>query len=237
MGDSRTRLGTGARLAAAITLAGLGTLAVASPAAAGDPPGANGTIKIDGPVYDADINNEPHVDCGFRVKFFGFDQDQHANIVFSVWAPSGPQVEVLRQDNVLISDDSAAGGLHDPDAVLEYSADQLNLGDYKLHPKQGYHVKLDVELVGGPGNGKHKVFWIQPCQGGGETPPPSGSTPPPPPSSEAAGGGGAGGGGAGGGLPITGPAAGGIAAAGLGLIGGGVALVVMRRRRGITFES
>ena len=233
MGDLTTRLGRGTRLAAVTVLAGLGTLAIASPAQAADPRGANGTVKIDGPVYDADINNEPHVDCGYRVKFFGFDENQYANIVFSVHPPSGSGVEVLRQDDKLISDDPAAGGLNDPDAVFEYSADQLGLGDFKLHPKQGYHVKLDVELIGVPGNGKHKVFWLQPCQGGGESsPPPSSpppSSPPPPPPSTPGGGGG--------GLPITGPAAGGVALVGLGLTGAGVALVVLRRRRGITFTS
>jgi hypothetical protein len=230
MGDLRTRLSRGTRLAAVTVLAGLGTLAFTSPAQA-DPPGANGTIKIDGPVYDLDINNEPHVDCGYRVKFFGFDKNQYANIVFSVHPPSGPGVEVLRQDNKLISDDPAAGGLNDPDAIFQYSADQLGLGDYKLHPKQGYHVKLDVELIGVPGNGKHKVFWLQPCESNvsesPSTPPSTPGSPPPSPSVP----------GAGGGLPITGPAAGGIALAGLGLTGAGVALVVMRRRRGITFTS
>lgn len=45
-----------------------------------------------------------------------------------------------------------------------------------------------------------------------------------------------GGGGVGGGLPVTGPAIGGAIVLGLGLVGGGIALVMMRRRRNV-FDS
>src|SRR5439155_22949749 len=38
------------------------------------------------------------------------------------------------------------------------------------HPKQGYHVKLTFTAPDGNSNGstvKHKVFWVEPCIGGG----------------------------------------------------------------------
>lgn len=232
MGDSPSRLGTGARLAAVTILAGLSTLAVASLAQANDPPGSNGTIKIDGLAYDDDVNNEPHVTCEFRVKFENFDTAEHTDIKFQVWPPTGDGAVLLEQKNVLVSDDDAHGAKNDPDFTFTYTTEQLGLDAYTPHPKQGYHVKLTVTRLSSPKTPKHKVFWVQPCvtspsPSGSEST--SGSTPPPPPTTGASG--------AGGGLPITGPAAGGIALAGLGLTGAGVALVVMRRRRGIEFTS
>jgi LPXTG-motif cell wall-anchored protein len=95
----------------------------------------------------------------------------------------------------------------------------------KLHAKQGYHIKLTVERIGAPGAGKHKVFWLQPCQ---PTEKPT-TTPPPPPG----GGGGGGGGGqaaAGEELPITGSPVAATAGLGLALIAGGLGLILVRRR-------
>ena len=39
-----------------------------------DPPGNNGTIKIDDVEFDDHPNNEPHVGCTFQVDFYGFDK-------------------------------------------------------------------------------------------------------------------------------------------------------------------
>jgi LPXTG-motif cell wall-anchored protein len=90
------------------------------------------------------------------------------------------------------------------------------------------------------------------CRGGGKSEsapaekpssPAKGTTPEGPESGSGSGGGaggGAGGSGAGGGgsLPITGTAVGGLVAAGVGLVGAGAALLVMRRRRDtVTFEA
>jgi LPXTG-motif cell wall-anchored protein len=173
------------RFATLLTAAGAFTLAIAAPASAtsttdhpspgqqgkssagskkgGDPRGANGTVKIDDVPADDSISNEPHVGCDFAVKFFNFDNGQHANIVFTVHPPTGSGTALLRRDNVLVSKDPAGGGKPDPDEVFTYSASQLGLAAYTPHPKQGYHVKLTVEIVGAPGAGKHKVFWVGPC--------------------------------------------------------------------------
>ena len=55
------------------TLAGLAapTAAFAAPH---DPPGNNGTIKVDAAPFDDAPNNEPHVDCVFQIDFYGFDE-------------------------------------------------------------------------------------------------------------------------------------------------------------------
>jgi len=239
------------RLALMSAAAGVACLALATPAWAGaasplhrpnipttkpggDPAGANGTVKIDGLSYDDGIDNEPHVTCEFRVNFFNFDNQEHANIVFTVQPPTGKGAELLRRDNVLVSTDAAGGGKPDPDESFTFSASQLGLDAYTPHPQQGYHIKLTVERIGAPGAGKHKVFWVQPCGEDSSSKPPSGGG--------GNGGGSGGGSGTGGGsangggstpgsLPITGTAVGGIVLAGLGLVASGVVLLVLRRRR------
>ncbi len=159
--------------------AALGAPALATAAPAGDPPGANGTLKIDGLAFDSGIDNEPHVTCEFQVKFFNFDENESANIVFTVHPPTGSDTELLRLDNELVSDDAAGGGAGDPDETFTFSVDQLGLDAYTPQPQQGFHVKLTVERIGAPGAGKHKVFWIEPCP----TPTPTPTTPSPTPSS------------------------------------------------------
>ena len=62
------RTGRAVALAGCLALAGLATPAFA------DPPGNNGTVKIDGDAFDDDPNNEPHVGCTFQVDFYGLRQ-------------------------------------------------------------------------------------------------------------------------------------------------------------------
>ena len=154
---------------------GIGTIALA--AAPADPPGANGTVKIDGVPLDGKIDNEPHVSCEFQVNFFGFDAGETADIVFTVHPPTGPGTELLRVDDAVISDDPAGGGAPDPDASFPFSFADLGLDSFTAHPQQGYHVKLTVESDATPGAGKHKVFWIEPCVS--PTPTPTSPSPTP----------------------------------------------------------
>jgi LPXTG-motif cell wall-anchored protein len=233
--------------AALTAAAAAACLAFGSPALATDPSGANGTVKIDGPAYQEDNRNEPHVSCEFQVEFFNFDQDEHATLIFEAWPPSAPDFhEVRRLENVLVSKDKASGGSYkrDPDEVFRFSAADLNLNKAQAHPKQGYHIKLTVDRQNHPGwTEKHKVFWLQPCGSTTESPSPTPSesepsTPNPSSPGSSAGGGNGGGSGSGGSLPITGVAATSIVLTGLALIGGGVALMVLRRRRDkVTFTS
>ncbi|WP_349338896.1 hypothetical protein [Plantactinospora sp. B6F1] len=213
---------------------------------AADPAGANGTVKIDGIPLDDGVANEPHVTCDFEVAFFNFDEGERANIVFTVHPPTGSGTELLRRDNVLVSDDSNGGAAPDPDETFRFSADQLGLEGYPAHPQQGYHVKLTVERIDAPGAGKHKVFWLAPCQGGETpttppatptTPPATPTTPPGTPSTSVPGGDNGGSAGGDGSLPLTGPAVGGLALLGVALVGAGATLVIMRRRRKITWTA
>jgi LPXTG-motif cell wall-anchored protein len=140
----------------------------------GDPPGNNGTVKIDqSDVPDEDKGNEPIGDnCIFWLKFYGFDQGQRADITFAAHPPTGGKDPITDRGNgfgqpgpgVLISDDPAGGG-QDEDAVVGY-----NLTDYvkDLTPQaqHGYHIKLTTTIHNAdgsdvPGGVKHKVFWIK----------------------------------------------------------------------------
>lgn len=228
---------------ALVSAAALAFLSLATPASAsvpgpaarvpgGDPAGANGTVKIDGKAFDDGIDNEPHVTCDFRINFFNFDDEERANIVFTVHPPTGSGTELLRRDNVLVSDDPAGGGAPDPDKTFAFSATELGLAAYPAHAKQGYHVKLTIERIGAPGAGKHKVFWIEACaQAPGTSP-----AKPREEASETPGtvgnGGGAGNDGS---LAITGPGTGRIAMLGMALVAAGaILLMVFGRRRTTT---
>ncbi len=123
-----------------------------------DPVGNNGTIKVDGIDYDDTPGNEPHVDCKFSIDFFGFDADDHADVRFYAQPPTGDQ-ELLKEDLAqLVSVDGAAGGPNDVDESLEYDATTWFTG--LAHDQQGYHVKVEANIVGAPGGAKQKVFWI-----------------------------------------------------------------------------
>jgi hypothetical protein len=140
----------------------------------GDPPGNNGTVKIEqGAQGDEDLGNEPHGDnCNLWLEFYGFDANQTATITFALQSPTKPKGTdpVLLQDkDVQISKDAAGGGPNDRET--DVAAAQVDYG-YMLsqaldgvtpHPKQGYHIKLSVDVNGAPGASKHKVFWLAPC--------------------------------------------------------------------------
>jgi hypothetical protein len=128
----------------------LGALvALTGPSAFADPPGNNGTVKIDGQPFDTAPDNEPHVGCTFQVDFYGYDQgDLNATVTFQAWAPTG---------------EDPAGGGTDLDAERTYT---LDFTGFTPEPNQGFHVKLTVNAEGSIGaDVKHKVFWVEGCGG------------------------------------------------------------------------
>ena len=147
-----------------VALAGCLALAsLATPAFAQDPPGNNGTVKIDNAAFDSNPNNEPHVDCVFQVDFYGYDKgDFTAHVTFETQPPTDP-AKVLLQDDVFIGGDDSSGGGSEAglDASETYTLDFTGL---EPHDKQGFHVKLTINAPGSQGaDVKHKVFWVQPC--------------------------------------------------------------------------
>jgi hypothetical protein len=204
---------------ALLSIALTGTIALAKPPAdKKNPPGNNGTIKIDGVEFDDHPNNEPHPGCIFEIDLYGYDEgeDLNAEVVFEGHPPTGGGVLDVEPKTLFIGEDAAGGGT-DLDASQQYDLSDA-LAGVTPHPKQGYHVKLTVHADGSIGaDKKHKVFWVEECEpagggggGGGNNPPPpppgggggggGGNNPPPPPPGGGGGGGDTGGGGGGGGF-------------------------------------
>ena len=153
----------------AITLLGGAQLLGGFASAAPNPPGNNGTIKVDDVPFDDAPNNEPHVGCIFQVDFYGFDEgDLFADVTFESHPPTGP-VRVLLTDEVFIGEDDNAGGGSQAglDASETYTLDFTGI---EPHPNQGFHVKLTIHADGSQGaDTKHKVFWVTGCVPGTTT--------------------------------------------------------------------
>ena len=153
---------------AALSAAATATfLAGAGSASAGpNPPGNNGTIKIDDTPFDDLPNNEPHVGCTFQVDFYGYDQgDLDATVTFEAHPPTLREGEdqVLLEDTVFIGEDDNSGGGSEAglDASETYTLDFTGI---EPHPVQGFHVKLTIHAEGSQGaDVKHKVFWVTGC--------------------------------------------------------------------------
>jgi hypothetical protein len=171
------------RAGGAVALAGCVALGgFAAPAAfAQDPPGNNGTVKVDGVAFGAHRNNEPHVGCNFEIDFYNYDAGGlEATVTFTGQAPTGKDIILVDEDVVELQDDPAGGGT-DVDAQVEYDLSSLVglLGD--PHPQQGFHIKLTVHAEGSKGaDTKHKVFWVKcaPTPKPSESPKPSETTKP-----------------------------------------------------------
>lgn len=157
------RRGTAYAALAAAMVASLGlTVQLGAAKPSGNPPGANGTVKIDGIPFDSHPNNQPHVSCIFQVDFYGFDQGPYnAEVKFEIHPPSGKGRNLLT-DTVFIGQDPAGGGT-DLDAEETYDLNLL-VWSTERH-KQGFHIKLTVKAPGAGGKiaTKHKVFWAKDC--------------------------------------------------------------------------
>ena len=125
----------------------------------GQIPGNNGTIKIDGVVFDSHPNNEPHPGCTFQVDFYNYDQGElFASALFEAIPPTAGGT-ILQENNIFIGEDPAGGGT-DLDASKTYNLSSA-LAGILPHPIQGYHIKLTVHADGSQGDDtKHKVFWV-----------------------------------------------------------------------------
>jgi hypothetical protein len=162
------------RVASALGCGGALIVATAGGAAAQDPPGNNGTVKVDGVEFDDHPDNQPHVGCTFEIDFYGFDEgDLEADVMFEAIPPTLPappvgDAAVLLTDTVDIGEDPA-GGATDLDAHEEYDLTAALVG-ITPHPEQGWHVRLSVNAEGSIGaDNKFKVFWVSGCETPGTT--------------------------------------------------------------------
>jgi hypothetical protein len=167
--------GTGAvsLILGGVALVGLPSASADQPTSAGkhagNPPGNNGTIKIEGVgLPDKTPENNPHQGCTFVVEFYNYDKgDLNATVTFEDKNPTknaGHKVVSGNLGPIFIGEDAADGG-NDLDAKETYT---LSFSG-EPHPKQGYHLKITVHADGSKGNDtKHKVFWVKGCE---QTPP------------------------------------------------------------------
>jgi hypothetical protein len=154
-----------------ICLAAMLTLLTGVASAAPNPPGNNGTVKIDDTPFDDHPNNEPHVGCVFQVDFYGYDDDLDATVTFEAHPPTqrDGDDQVLLTDTVFIGEDDNSGGGSEAglDASETYTLDFTGI---EPHPVQGFHVKLTINAEGSQGaDTKHKVFWVTGCVPGPTT--------------------------------------------------------------------
>ncbi|MGH9250233.1 MAG: hypothetical protein ACRD0W_12020 [Acidimicrobiales bacterium] len=172
----RTRGGLLAMSGVLGAVAGLVLAAVfggAGASSASNPPGNNGTVKIDDMPFDDHPDNEPHVGCVFQVDFYGFDEgDLFADVIFEVHPPTRNQENHEEEHNIAQHDNSGGGSEAGLDASVTYDLSALLQG-FEPHPQQGWHVKLTIHADGSQGaDVKHKVFWVSGC----EAPPPTTTT-------------------------------------------------------------
>jgi LPXTG-motif cell wall-anchored protein len=160
-------------VAALIVATGVALLGGGLAAAAPNPPGNNGTIKVDRVPFDDHPDNQPHVGCVFQIDFYGFDQgDLNAEVTFEAQPPTlrpGDGSQVLLTDSVFIGEDDNSGGGSEAglDASETYSLDFTGITP---HDVQGFHVKLTVHADGAKGaDTKYKVFWVTGCAPGQST--------------------------------------------------------------------
>jgi hypothetical protein len=153
-------------IAVAVFLAAMVTFLAGLASAAPNPPGNNGTIKIDDTPFDDLPNNEPHVGCVFQVDFYGYDEGAlEAEVTFEAHPPTlrAGEDQVLLTDTVFIGEDDNSGGGSEAglDASETYTLDFTGITP---HPVQGFHVKLTINAEGSQGaDVKHKVFWVTGC--------------------------------------------------------------------------
>jgi hypothetical protein len=141
----------------------------AGAAVAADPPGNNGTVKVDG-AFLAAQNNDAHAGCQFQIDFFGFDQGvPDATVTLELQPPTGSGV--LRTDSASIGEDAAGGGTDLDQTLFEDLSGAISASGVVAQPNQGFHVSLTVNAPGSIGSDtKHKTFWVTGCsgEGGGE---------------------------------------------------------------------
>ena len=155
----------------ALSLGVLMALSIASlgaPVAAADPPGNNGTIKVDAQPFDDVPDNESHPGCVFEVDFYGFDEGSlWATATFTLISPTvDTDTDFLTSDPVYIGDDPAygAGTTSGLDASRSFDLNGYLYG-YMGADGKGAHVKLTVHADGATNaDTKYKTFWVTGCE-------------------------------------------------------------------------
>ncbi|HVU74543.1 MAG TPA: hypothetical protein VHE83_16380, partial [Mycobacteriales bacterium] len=107
--------------------------------------GNNGTIKIDDiDVDDSSPANDPHVDCTFQLRFWGFDSgDDHATVAFDAQSPSGHGAYPNTQGSLDFHFTGSGVG-STLDHVETYTLDPTG---FTAQPNQGFHAKVTTHVT------------------------------------------------------------------------------------------
>ena len=162
------------RALAIASLAALSVASLAAPVGAANPPGNNGTVKVDAKPVDSLPDNESHPSCVFEVDFYGFDQGTlYATATFTLISPTvAVDDDFLTSGPVYIGEDAAYGagvtgtpGTSDGlDASQEFDLNNA-LYSYMGADGKGAHVKLTVHAQGAANaDTKYKTFWVTGCE-------------------------------------------------------------------------
>ena len=133
-----------------------------------DPPGNNGTIKINQEEISDNGNqgNHPHVKCTFYIDFYGYDKGPDLNAYYRFHTISGGQNSTTIKDGTVFIGEDEAGGATDHDASVEVTLlkSELIAAGAQYNQNQGFHIKLTIEADGSIGNNtKSKTFWVEGC--------------------------------------------------------------------------
>jgi hypothetical protein len=155
-------------------LLGVALSSLAAPVSAVNPPGNNGTVKVDAKPVDDLPDNESHPSCVFEVDFYGFDQGTlYAWATFTLISPTvAVDYDFKTSEKVYIGEDPAYGagvtgtpGTSDGlDASQEFDLNN-DLFSYMGADGKGAHVKLTVHAQGAANaDTKYKTFWVTGCE-------------------------------------------------------------------------
>lgn len=154
---TRTLLAIPAALAVALGLFAL-------PAAASDPGGNNGTVKVDTKDVDTLPDNQPQADCRFSIDFYGFDAGADATVTFTLISPTVDTEVSFTYAAFDVQSTGASGAGSDGGFDTRRSFDlNADLWPY-MQDSQGAHVRLTVHASGAVNaDTKYKTFWVSGC--------------------------------------------------------------------------
>ena len=168
-------VGGGLLLAQSALIAG-----IMAGSAAADPPGNNGTVKIEEALVDGidgeNNANHPHVSCPFAVRWYGYDTGtQTTEVSFAGQLPSGTSAVPATAGRGSFTFEGHGSG----DQVDHTEVYELDTSGLVEHESQGFHVKATITTTGSQGNDtKSKVFWVDGCVLATESPSPTPSVTP-----------------------------------------------------------
>ena len=157
------------RGAVVLSVSVVGATALSGVAHADTTKGSNGTVKVDGVVFDDGLGNEPHVGCTFQVDFYGFDAGtNNVSVTFAAQPPSGQDTAVSPVPGGGLTSFTMEGtgpgnALDTPDAQQTYQLDTSGLTE---QPQQGYHIKITTAVTNADDVvtfSKQKVIWVDGC--------------------------------------------------------------------------